>query len=303
MNVVAIVTDRRRMDGLLRTAASVGGTVSVVVVGSRETATAVPGQRVDRVCWLSCPDGAPPGLFATQVATEVARYRPQLVVAGPGAAARPIIGAVAAVLRASIVPGVRTVAAAGAGITLQCTALRGRVERTAEAAAPVVAVLDVMESVPPQSVETSTPEEVRLSLSPLVAIEAAPTSPLAAPDLSRARRIVAVGRGISSVEDLTLAQDLAERLDAALGCSMPLPHERRWLSPAHCIGATGQQVSPELYLALGISGQFEHAVGARGARTIAVVNNDPGAPYFREADIGVVADLRDFLPALLEELG
>lgn len=120
-------------------------------------------------------------------------------------------------------------------------------------------------------------------------------------DLSNVDIIVSVGRGIQAEENIELARGLAEALNGELGASRPVC-DAGWVSADHQIGSSGQTVSPKLYLALGISGSIQHMVGAKGARTIAAINTDPKAPIFKVADYGVVGDVLEVVPALIEEL-
>jgi electron transfer flavoprotein alpha subunit len=120
-------------------------------------------------------------------------------------------------------------------------------------------------------------------------------------DLSQAARIVAVGRGIKSPEHIPLAQALADALGAELAASRPIC-DAGWLPMERQVGSSGQTVAPKLYLALGISGAIQHLVGMKGAATIVAVNKDPDAPIFEVADYGIVADLFEVVPALVEAL-
>ncbi len=123
----------------------------------------------------------------------------------------------------------------------------------------------------------------------------------AAVDLSQADRIVAVGRGIKSQENLAIAQKLATALGAELAASRPIC-DNGWLPMERQIGSSGQTVAPKLYVALGISGAIQHLVGMKGARTIVAVNKDADAPIFEVADYGIVGDLFEIAPALTMEL-
>ena len=120
-------------------------------------------------------------------------------------------------------------------------------------------------------------------------------------DLGQAERIVAVGRGIKAQEHLPLAQELARALDAELAASRPIC-DAGWLPMDRQIGSSGQTVAPALYLALGISGAIQHLVGMKGARTIVAINKDADAPIFEVADYGIVGDLFELVPALIEAL-
>jgi electron transfer flavoprotein alpha subunit len=121
-------------------------------------------------------------------------------------------------------------------------------------------------------------------------------------DLSAAERIVAVGRGIGDEGNLGLARELAAALGAELAASRPIC-DNGWLPMERQVGSSGQTVAPKLYLALGISGAIQHVVGMKGSGCIVAVNRDPQAPIFEIADYGIVGDLFEVVPALIEELG
>jgi len=95
---------------------------------------------------------------------------------------------------------------------------------------------------------------------------------------------------------------LAAALGGELGCTRPISEELHWLPDNLCIGLSGVQVKPELYIGLGVSGQIQHLTGLRGARMICAVNRDPNAPVFAAADLGIVGDLYEVTPQLIEEL-
>jgi electron transfer flavoprotein alpha subunit len=120
-------------------------------------------------------------------------------------------------------------------------------------------------------------------------------------DLSQAERIVAVGRGIRAQDKLALAEELAKALGAELAASRPIC-DAGWLPLDRQVGSSGQTVAPKLYLALGISGAIQHAVGMKAAKTIVAINKDAEAPIFELADYGIVGDLFDVVPALVKEL-
>jgi electron transfer flavoprotein alpha subunit len=120
-------------------------------------------------------------------------------------------------------------------------------------------------------------------------------------DLSQAERIVAVGRGIKSQENIAVAEQLAKAFDAELAASRPIC-DNGWLPMERQIGSSGQTVAPKLYVALGISGAIQHLVGMKGARTIVAINKDAEAPIFEVADYGIQGDLFELAPALIAEL-
>ena len=123
----------------------------------------------------------------------------------------------------------------------------------------------------------------------------------AAVDLSKSEIIVAVGRGIKSQENIQLAQQLADAFGADLAASRPIC-DAEWLPIDRQIGSSGQTVAPKLYIALGISGAIQHLVGMKNSGTIVAINKDAEAPIFDIADYGIVGDIFEAIPVLVEEV-
>jgi electron transfer flavoprotein alpha subunit len=120
-------------------------------------------------------------------------------------------------------------------------------------------------------------------------------------DLSQADRIVSVGRGIKSQDNIAIAETLAKAMGAEIAASRPIC-DNGWLPMERQIGSSGQTVAPKLYVALGISGAIQHLVGMKGSRTIVAINKDADAPIFEVADYGIVGDLFEVVPAIVKEL-
>jgi electron transfer flavoprotein alpha subunit len=118
-------------------------------------------------------------------------------------------------------------------------------------------------------------------------------------DLSQAERIVSVGRGIKEQANIQVAERLAQALGAEIAASRPIC-DAGWLPMERQVGSSGQTVAPKLYLALGISGAIQHLVGMKGAHTIVAINKDPDAPIFEVADYGIVGDLFEVVPAIID---
>lgn len=120
-------------------------------------------------------------------------------------------------------------------------------------------------------------------------------------DLGSAKKIIGVGRGIGKAEDLQMIQSLATGIGAEVGCSRPIAESEGWMPKETYIGVSGLILSPEVYLAVGISGQVQHMVGINRAKTVIAVNKDKNAPVFKQADYGIVGDLYKVLPALVDK--
>ncbi|MFB6360889.1 MAG: electron transfer flavoprotein subunit alpha/FixB family protein [Halobacteriales archaeon] len=119
-------------------------------------------------------------------------------------------------------------------------------------------------------------------------------------DIAEADVLVSIGRGIGEEENLELIFDLAEALDATVSASRPIV-DSGWLEKNRQVGQSGKTVTPDVYLAIGISGAVQHVAGMKGSDTIIAVNTDPNAPIFDLADYGIVGDLFDVVPSLIEE--
>jgi len=120
-------------------------------------------------------------------------------------------------------------------------------------------------------------------------------------DLTQAEIIVSVGRGIKEQKNIEIAKQLADVLGGEIAASRPIC-DSGWLPMDRQIGSSGQTVAPKLYLALGISGAIQHIVGMKGARSIVAINKDHEAPIFEIADVAVVGNLFDIVPAVIEEV-
>jgi electron transfer flavoprotein alpha subunit len=120
-------------------------------------------------------------------------------------------------------------------------------------------------------------------------------------DLTAADIIVSVGRGIKEKENIPVVEALAQALGAELAASRPIC-DAGWLPMDRQVGSSGQTVSPKVYFAVGISGAIQHLVGMKGAKTIVAINKDRDAPIFEVAHYGIVGDLFEVVPALVEEI-
>lgn len=121
-------------------------------------------------------------------------------------------------------------------------------------------------------------------------------------DLGAAKRVVSAGRGVGSKENISILQALAKKIGAELACSRPVAEGEHWMPKNRYVGVSGAVIKPDVYIACGISGQVQHLVGIKDAKTVIAINKDKNAPIFKNCDYGIVGDLNKVVPALTEKL-
>lgn len=120
-------------------------------------------------------------------------------------------------------------------------------------------------------------------------------------DITQADILVSIGRGIKDAENIPMVKELADLLGGALSCSRPVV-DKKWLPKDRQVGTSGKTVKPKVYIAIGISGAFQHVAGMKGAGTIIAINKDPKAPIFSVAKYGIVADLFKIVPVIKDKI-
>jgi len=285
-----------------------GTTLSTFVAGDRERAKDYISRGANEVLFL------PP----LQEGQALEAYIP--VIAGEAAKADPDIFLFAATMRGRDLAA-RIAARLDAGLCSGCVAIRFdkasktfEAERLAYGGAAVQKVAftarPAMAAIPPRIFEPAKEETGRDGQ--VRELPAAPPSTARVVEkkakerkttnLPDARVVVCAGRGFDKKEDLALVNQLADALGGEVGCTRPISEELHWLPEELCIGLSGISIKPELYIGLGVSGQIQHMTGIRGAKVIAAVNRDENAPIFGASDLGIVGDLYDVVPKLIEEL-
>jgi electron transfer flavoprotein alpha subunit len=121
-------------------------------------------------------------------------------------------------------------------------------------------------------------------------------------NVEEAEILVCIGRGLAEESDLSMIQNLADALGGVVGCTRAISHEYHWLSEEQMVGLSGKVSSPKLYIGIAISGQIQHTVGILDSNVIVAINKDKNAPIFKIADYGIVGDLYQVVPRLIEQL-
>lgn len=279
-----------------------GQPVHVLVIGPPAVAAqAARLQGVARVLHAELPPGHP-GANAETVARLLAglKGRYATLLAAHAMLARGALPRAAALIGAAYLADVTAISSARvvvrplhAGSVLATVQVDGPLVLTVRASA-FEALAEAAAAV---EIETLAGVEID-ARSQLLGQEAAATE---RPDLTRARVVVAGGRGVGAAEHMRLVEALADRLGGAVGASRAAV-DAGFAPNAMQVGQTGKVVAPDLYIAAGISGAIQHVAGIKDAKLIVAINKDPDAPIFSLADIGLVGDLFEVLPALTAQL-
>jgi electron transfer flavoprotein alpha subunit len=300
VNAWIVVGNQPTVGNLITVARALGGQVAAVVAGPRSVAETVAASGVDKVVWCSAPDDAPVEASAPAVADAVAADPPRVVLSGRNPAERVLLGAVAARLRAAVLTGARSVSLDGERVIVVNAVFGDIADETVAVSGPVALLLDG--GPVPSAGGGSVPiEEVAVTPLGMKVVETRMSS-FDEVDLSAAHRVIGVGRGLKAREDLAMIEEFAHALQAEIACSRPVAEGLNWMGKDRYIGSSGARIAPQLYVAIGISGQLQHMVGVTGAETIVAINSDPNATVFSQTDYGLVGDLYQLVPAITAAL-
>ncbi|MGV9182212.1 electron transfer flavoprotein subunit alpha/FixB family protein [Arcanobacterium canis] len=263
-----------------------GADATAIVIGD------APITGVHRAVRFLLDAQTPAEALAGAVAQRVNASDDDIVVVENTAAGRVIAGAIAASLGAPVITGATSV-------DDTVTRIRyGLVEERVARTGVVVIVADGGDEGQGAAAEVETVTTAGYA----ARVKETHAATKETVDLKSAKRIVGVGRGFEKNEDLEIARDFAQTIDAQIGATRPLVDGNHWFGRDQYVGISGHIVAPEVYVAAGISGQIQHTAGITESGTIIVVNDDELSPIFELADYGIVGDLYEILPALAKEL-
>ena len=243
--------------------------------------------------------------YAAALAQIVAQAQADLVLIGSTRRGRELAPRLAQRLEAGCATDVTNLSIQDGRLVTERRALGGKTisTETLTSSQQVIAVMPKLYEAEPGGAENGEVIEVSLVLEPTATclVERKPKE-TGGVDIEGAEILIGVGRGLDKEEDLKLIQELADALGGAVGCSRPLSYEYHWLPDDRTIGLSGNICSPRLYIALGLSGQIQHTVGIMDSDVIVAINKDKSAPIFKMADYGIVGDLYEAVPKLVDML-
>lgn len=279
--------------------------VSCVAIGKRELAER-GAMFADEVLFAELPAAtAAESLFAL-VAERVVQDGFDLFLVGSTSYDLVLAGTVAAKTGTSAVVGVKTLAKEGNGFVATHIVYGGGAvrEESSQGGMVVSAMPGISE---PAAERGQSCEIMNIDFGAVpggIRLVEDNEKPAVGAGVASAKRVVGVGRAFASVEDIELAKQLAAALDAAVGYTRPVTETDPPLAEGEpYIGVSGLQINPDLYFAIGVSGQTQHIIGVNDSKLVVCVNNDPNALIFKRSDYGIVADFHEAIPALIGALG
>ncbi|WP_165044899.1 electron transfer flavoprotein subunit alpha/FixB family protein [Adlercreutzia sp. ZJ138] len=290
-----IATESRRLGGIVAAARRVSDSVSIAAVGSSDLASEVASYGADRVVAFVASDDVPVEPLGPCVAEFIAADGTDIALSNDSGSARCILGAVAGAIGAAVVGNAQALSLDGDNVV----------------ADNLIANAKAIEAVsaPRMACIYTGPDDDRIEGS-AAAIECAPVPSIedraigfeeaTGTGLATASRVVGVGMGLATRDNLPLIDALADAMGAELACTLPCCDDMRWYPSERVLGSSHNTASPDLYIAVGISGSPNHTSGFRDAKTAVAVNNDPDAEIFNCCKYGIVGDLFDVVPALTE---
>lgn len=235
------------------------------------------------------------------IADLAAQLQPELVLCEATASGRLVAGYLAAVLKTNSLPDVQTLEITDAGLESTRMVYGGSFLKSESMPYPAVAIVGGGVLLGDENLKAGEVKELSGAMEGIELVSVS-ESGVSMGNLAGAKRVVCVGRGLGSADNLPLVDELAGLLDAEIGCTRPAAEEENWYPKNRYIGISGVMLKSKMYLGLGVSGQMQHMIGTRSCGSIFAVNKLEGAAIVDEADYTLVGNVNTALPAIIEKL-
>lgn len=288
---------------LCKGTAAAADSCTAAILGERQLAEDLT-DGADKVFWLGeKAEGAITESYCGALEELIRSEAAQLVLLGTGTRDRCIAAKLAVRLDAAVFTDASEVSLSEDGLCVKRKIYGGAAEATVRSGSAVT-ILSVSAGIFPDGgkrqgkviEKPAQPDDCGITLVSTAAKQEETA------DLTAAKRIVSVGRGLGGAENLPAVEALAAKLGAELGCTRPIAEEDKLLAKSRYIGVSGATVRPDVYIACGISGQIQHTVGADSSRIIIAINKDAKAPIMQNCDYGIVGDMHKIIPQLTQLL-
>lgn len=299
MNVLVFAEKQKAFVELCNGASQIGERVEAIVINSPDNKDIEVA--VDKVWNIPLQDGVMLEDYTETIAALLDRAKPDVLLIEPSKRCKLIAGRLAAIAGTSVMTDLIELTKEGEGKHLVYGGAAIRKEKANSSLTIATVGSGILQG-------TGEAGKGEIELFPFVE----PTKKMkvlnkvqktkSSVDLPSAKRVIGVGRGIAKEEDLEMIRQLAGVMNAEVGCSRPIAEAEKWMPKETYIGVSGLMLSPEVYVAIGISGQVQHTVGMNRSKVVIAINKDKNAAIFGQADYGIVGDLYKIVPALVDQL-
>lgn len=303
--VLVFSEDLKAFSKLCGGAKQLGDQVVAITIGPKEDVEKVSQFGV-KTYWLGeKADGAMVEDYTTSIANIISTEKPNLILMKGTKRGKLVAGRLGIILHAGVITDVTNIQVESeTDVSLQRLVYGGSAIRTENPVTDMSIALvgdAIFEDAENGAAgDIVTVEDIQLE-NELNCLEIRPKEGKQV-DLSAAKCVVSIGRGLKKQEDLQMVEDLATSIGAEIACTRPIAEGENWMESGRYIGVSGAMIKPDIYIAFGISGQVQHMIGVQEAKTIVVVNKDKNAPIFKYADYGIVGDMYKAIPKLTELL-
>lgn len=275
------------------------GNVRVLLAGDEATGREMLKLGAGAVSLMPFSETGPWQGYAKAILALAQEENPELIMVGSGRRARDVAGYLAAQMDIPCLSEVKSMDKTADAWRVSRLVYGGLALKTMEVKTPFMVTVTAGTFSAPQNVEPAQGEIKQLEYdSPALKVLARTPKERTGVDLNAAKVVVGVGRGFEKEEDLSFARQAADAMGGELGCTRPISEFFHWLPEDRYIGISGKVIKPALYVAVGISGQAQHAYGVQGAKVVVSVNKDENAAMNTLADYYIVGDYKEALPAL-----
>lgn len=308
VNNVWIITDDPEVTGeLCSGGCQLGEHVQAILFGDKDQAKKAIASGADQVYLFGQPGDSVMIEAYSQSITELLRAgKADLVLIYSSIRGKLMSGRIASQLGTSALANISEISAEDGGIVVKHMVYGGAAIRTEKVLTDTAVVsigTGIFDAVPIDAARQGKVIEVSPDADH-AGIRVLKTHPKQGEtvNLSAAKRVVGVGRGFEKREDLKMAEELAALVGAEMACSRPIAEGVKWMSKERYVGVSGVVLKPDIYFSIGISGQIQHMAGVNQAKTLVAINKDKNAPIFKHVDIGLVGDLYNVLPQIVEKI-
>lgn len=278
---------------------ALGAQPVALLVGSEADSSQVAGYGARVFSFGERAEGVMLEDYTQAFADVIAAEEPGLVMMRASKRTQCIAGRLAVKLNAGVVSDVSAIEVEGDQVSLSHLVYGGAAKQVEKVAGlPIALVGSGLFEVAAASAAGAVEQQSASVVSGPIKITGIQEKQEETVDLGAAKRVVCVGRGIGSAENISSAKGFADRIGAEMACTRPIAEGEGWMARSRYLGVSGAVVKPDVYLALGVSGQVQHTVGASESKIIAAINKDKNAPIFKNCDYGLVADVEKVLPYL-----